>query len=81
MKTRFTDHKSNIKYNKRLCEVSTHFADNLILHTLDKSSLITVCNNKLKLKNLRKLMYQRWELTSKALEINSRKDKSIGKII
>ena len=38
MKIRFTNHKSNIKYNKRLCEVSKHFSDNLILNTLDKSS-------------------------------------------
>ena len=38
MKTRFTNHKSHIKYNKLLCEVSKHFSDNLILHTLDKSS-------------------------------------------
>ena len=32
MKTRITNHKSHIKYNKRLCEVSKHFSDNL--HTL-----------------------------------------------
>ena len=38
MKTRFTNHKSHIKYNKRLYEVSKHFSDNLILHTLHKSS-------------------------------------------
>ena len=38
MKTRFTNHKSHIKYNKRNCEVSKHFADNLNLHKLDKSS-------------------------------------------
>ena len=50
MKTRFTYHKSHIKYNKRLCEVSKHFSDNLILHTLDKSShrMITVLKNKFK---------------------------------
>ena len=35
MKTRFTNHKSHIKYNKRLCEVSKHFSDNLILRSLD----------------------------------------------
>ena len=28
MKTRFTNHKSHIKYNKRLCEVLKHFSDN-----------------------------------------------------
>ena len=38
MKTRFANHKSHIKFNKRLCEVSKHIADNLILHELDKSS-------------------------------------------
>ena len=38
MKTRFTNHKSHIKFNKRLCEVSKHMADNLILHELDKTS-------------------------------------------
>ena len=38
MKTRFTYNKSHIKYNKLLCEVSKHYSDNLILHTLDKSS-------------------------------------------
>ena len=37
MKTQFTNHKSHIKYNKRVCEVSKHFSDNLILHILDKS--------------------------------------------
>ena len=30
MKTRFTNHRSHIKYTKRLCEVLKHFADNLI---------------------------------------------------
>ena len=39
MKTRFTNHKSHIKYNKRFCEVSKHFADNVNFHKLDKSSL------------------------------------------
>ena len=38
MKVRFPNHKSHIKYNKRLCEVSKHFTDNLVLHDLDKSS-------------------------------------------
>ena len=38
MKTRFTNHKSHIKFNKRLCEVFKHMADSLILHTLDKTS-------------------------------------------
>ena len=38
LKVRFRNHKSHIKYNKRLCEVSKHFADNQILHVLDKSS-------------------------------------------
>ena len=38
MKTRFANHKSHIKFNKRLCEVSKHIADNLILHELDQSS-------------------------------------------
>ena len=28
MKTRFNNHKSHIKYNKLLCEVSKHFSDN-----------------------------------------------------
>ena len=37
MKTRSTNHKSHIKYNKRLYEVSKHFAGNLVLQTLDKS--------------------------------------------
>ena len=37
MKTRFANHKSHIKFNKRLCEMSKHIADNLILHELDKS--------------------------------------------
>ena len=38
MKTRFTNYKSHtkFKYNKRLCELSKHFADNLILHALGK---------------------------------------------
>ena len=27
-----------IKFNKRLCEVSKHMAENLILHELDKTS-------------------------------------------
>ena len=52
MKTRFTNHKSHIKYNKRLCEVLKHFSDNLILHALDKSSqlnMIKVLKKKLKL--------------------------------
>ena len=44
MKTRSTNHKSHIKYNKRLCEVSKHFSDNLILHTLDKSSQLKYNN-------------------------------------
>ena len=38
MKTRFANHNSQIKSNKRLCEVSKHIADNSILHQLDKSS-------------------------------------------
>ena len=33
-KTRITNHKSHIKYSKRLCEVSKHFSDNFILHNL-----------------------------------------------
>ena len=50
MKTQFTNHEShikynNIKYNKRLCEVSKHFSDNLILHTLDKSSQLKYDNS------------------------------------
>ena len=38
MKTRFANHKSHIKFNKRLCELSKHIADNLILHEPDESS-------------------------------------------
>ena len=38
MKTCLTNHKSHIKYNKRLCEVLKHFSDNLFFHSLDKSS-------------------------------------------
>ena len=38
MKTRFTNHKSHNKFNKRLCEVSKHMAENLNLHKLDKTS-------------------------------------------
>ena len=38
MKTGFTNHKSHIKYNKRLCEVSKHMAGNLVVHELDKST-------------------------------------------
>ena len=50
MKTQFTNHEShikynNVKYNKRLCEVSKHFSDNLILHTLDKSSQLKYDNS------------------------------------
>ena len=46
MKTRFTNHKRHIKYNKRLCELSKHFSDNLILHTLDKSSQLKYDNSR-----------------------------------
>ena len=42
MKTRFANHKSHIKFNKRLCEVSKYIADNLILHELDKSSQMNI---------------------------------------
>ena len=45
MKNRFTNHKSHIKYNKRLCEVSKHFSDNLVLHTLDQSSHLKYDNS------------------------------------
>ena len=45
MKTRLTNHKSHNKYNKRLCEVSQHFSDNLILHTIDKSSHLKYDNS------------------------------------
>ncbi len=38
LKVRFRNHKSLIKCKKRLCEVSKHFADNQLLHDLDKSS-------------------------------------------
>ena len=38
LKVRFRNHKSHIKTNKRLCEVSKHFADNQVVHELDKSS-------------------------------------------
>ena len=83
MKTRFTNHKSHIKYNKRLCEVSKHFLDNLILHTLANSSHLKYDNS---LKEQIEVIIiekvdQRWGLTSKALERNLRKDNGIGKII
>ena len=45
MKTRFTNHQSHIKYNKRLYEVSKHFSDNLILPTLDKLSHLKYDNS------------------------------------
>ena len=48
MKTRFTNHKSHIKYNKRLGEVSKHFSDNLILRTLDIKSSHLKNDNSLK---------------------------------
>ena len=38
MKVRFRNHKSHIKSNKRLCEVSKHFSDNNHVHSLDKST-------------------------------------------
>ena len=38
MNVRFTNHKSHIKYNKRFCEVSKHFAHNISFHHLNKSS-------------------------------------------
>ena len=38
LKTRFSNHKSHIKYNKRTCELSKHFSDCGVLHNLDKSS-------------------------------------------
>ena len=38
MSSRFTNHKSHIKHNKRTCEVSKHFADNEFIHVLDKST-------------------------------------------
>ena len=38
MKVRFRNHKSHIKHNKRMCEVSKHFSDNQNIHNLDKSS-------------------------------------------
>ena len=37
-KVRFPNHKSHIIYNKRLCEVSKHFADHFVWHDLDKLS-------------------------------------------
>ena len=38
MSSRFTNHKSHIKHNKRTCEVSKHFADNEFIHVLDKTT-------------------------------------------
>ncbi len=38
MKVRFRNHKSHIKFDKRLCEVSKHFSDNRHVHSLDKST-------------------------------------------
>ena len=38
LKTRFSNHKSHIKFKKRTCEVSKHFSDCETLHDLDKSS-------------------------------------------
>ena len=45
MKVRFRNHKSHIKQNKRLCEVSKHFSDNQHLHSLDKSSTVNYDNS------------------------------------
>ena len=47
IKTRLANHKSHIKSNKRLCEISKHIADNSNWHQLDKSSYSN-CVNKLK---------------------------------
>ena len=38
LKTSFTNHKIHIMFNKRFCEFSKHFADNINFHHLDKSS-------------------------------------------
>ena len=38
LKTRFSNHKSHIKFKKRTCEVSKHFSGCETLHDLDKSS-------------------------------------------
>ena len=38
LKTRFSNHKSHIKFKKRTCEVSKHFSDCETLHDLDKAS-------------------------------------------
>ena len=38
LKTRFSNHKSNIKNNKHTCELSKHFINNPVIHELDKST-------------------------------------------
>ena len=45
MKVRFRNHKSHIKNNKRMCEVSKHFSDNQQMHCLDKSSTVNYDNS------------------------------------
>ena len=64
IKTRFTNHKSHIMYNKRLCEVSKHFSDNLILHTFDKSSHV-------KYDNSRKEQIEKVDVTEVGTDIES----------
>ena len=38
VKARFANHKSHIKYGRRTCELSKHFAENQDIHPLDKTS-------------------------------------------
>ena len=45
MKVRFPNHKSHIKHNRRTCEISKHFADNLMIHELDKSTNLNYDNS------------------------------------
>ena len=45
MKIRFPNHKSHIKRNRRTCEISKHFADNLLIHELDKSTNLNYDNS------------------------------------
>ena len=73
MKTRFTNHKSHIKYNKRLCELSKHFSENLILHTLDKSSHLKY-DNSLK-ENIGVIIVEKVDVSEVGTDIESVKKK------
>ena len=81
IKTRFTNHKSHIKYNKRSCEVLKHFSDNLILHTLDKSSHLKYDNSLKEVIIIEKVDVSEVRTDIEALKRNSKRDNGIGKII